>query len=174
MKNGNLKIDVLETATFNTLDSVLWYHSTVVMNYISWNEIAVLYPALTLERSAIVQDATAQRGIAWMAKYKQRLYAMHYSWDLPKGVHECCPHILRTNRDRHTLIIQFNDEMSTRPLLLESWNFMGGSEVHSRCTSQRCMLKYSSYYVQGSNPDYSLYREYYTCESYTCISFKSI
>jgi hypothetical protein len=101
MKNGNLKIDVLEAATLSTLDSVLWYHSTVVMNYISWNEIAVLYPALTLEKSAIVQDATAQRGVGWMAKYKQRLYAMDYSWDLPKGVHECCPHILRTNRDRH-------------------------------------------------------------------------
>jgi hypothetical protein len=153
MKNGNLKIDVLETATFSTLQSVLWYHSTVVMNYISWNEIAVLYPALTLqERSAIVQDATEQRGVAWIAKYKSRLYGIHYSWDLPRGVHECCPDILRTNRDRHALIIQFDDEVSTRPPLLESWNFMGGLQVHARCTSQRCMLKHWPHYImQGSD-----------------------
>jgi hypothetical protein len=168
MKDGNLKIDVLETATVSTLDSVLWYHSTVVMNYISWNEIAVLYPALTLQKLAIVQDATTQRGDAWIAKYEGRSYVMYYSWDLLSGVLECCPSILRTNRDRYTLIIEFDDWVSTRPPLLESWNFMGGFQAHARCTPQRCMLKYLQYYTRrGSSLHYSQRSLY--CESYTCI-----
>ncbi|KAF9462240.1 hypothetical protein BDZ94DRAFT_1261854 [Collybia nuda] len=54
-KGASTFVDVIESSQLSFLPSILQFHSTLVMNYLTPESLVVLYPALTLRREGVLQ-----------------------------------------------------------------------------------------------------------------------
>jgi len=91
------------------------FHSTLVMNYLSWFGLVDLYPEWTMEkRGLIVTDNPASRGCH--AKYVERGYTLYrdvFQLTEPLEEHICsfdpyCPTSVRSLHDGHSLVEPFD------------------------------------------------------------------
>ena len=107
------KIDVIGM-TDRVLATIMDFHSTVVMNYISSYGIVSLYPEWMMQKNGLVNT----RNIPWkiLAKYRARGFNVAYTMtELAKydahhicGEHICCPKLKRYLRDGQSLFIPFD------------------------------------------------------------------
>lgn len=108
----NIAITMLETPT----SAVFMFHSTLVMNYITWNTIVSAYPALTLRRVGVINSARSTETKAFkraLAKYERRGYDLQQSSYRLRPQHDCgtdfaCPCTERHIDDPHTMWIAFD------------------------------------------------------------------
>ncbi|TEB19409.1 hypothetical protein FA13DRAFT_1601539, partial [Coprinellus micaceus] len=74
--NGAL-VNVIESSTSSSPTAVFFFHSTIVMNYLSWNALISAYPIMTIDRCGILNSCGAKerpRMEECMAKYRRRGY----------------------------------------------------------------------------------------------------
>ena len=113
-KTGD-RIDLIATTEPHVVHAITQFHSTCVMNYISYYGIICLYPEWTMHRKGFVKGATDQQAID---KYRGRRFAMVFtSAELPGyeimhecGTHHCCPKTKRELHDHASLFIPLEDE----------------------------------------------------------------
>jgi hypothetical protein len=116
LKRDGEKIDLIRTTEDHILATVTQFHSTVVMNYITFYGIFCLYPEWTMRRKALVTRRNVSCKI--LDKYQIRGFKIGYtSSELSKhdvshncGKDICCPTTTRNLRDGFTLFIPFDDK----------------------------------------------------------------
>ena len=109
------KIDLIGT-TEHVLTTITQFHSTAVMNYISFYGIVCLYPEWTLRRYALVTRRNVPCRI--VDKYRARGFKMVFtSAELAKydvnhdcAKHICCPKTIRDLGDGLNLFVPFDDK----------------------------------------------------------------
>ena len=112
--NGN-KIDLIATTEPQVIHAITQFHSTCVMNYISYYGIVCMYPEWTMRKKALVKASTQQQVVD---KYRGRGFTMAYTpAELPGyepnhtcGRHQCCPKTRRELHDHITLFIPLEEE----------------------------------------------------------------
>ena len=110
------KIDLIATTEPHVVHAITKFHSTCVMNYISYNGIVCLYPEWTMRNKGFVRAGVVDQQS--IDKYRGRGFAMVYtSEELPGyeaehkcGTHPCCPKARRELHDYATLFIPLDDE----------------------------------------------------------------
>ncbi|GLB39544.1 hypothetical protein LshimejAT787_0700540 [Lyophyllum shimeji] len=113
-------IDVIESSKPSFLAPITKFHSTVVMNYLTPDEIVVLYPDLTFRREGILQYRDANtvesyddpnqqqapetgRKQDYLKKYKSRGFTLYSRpADLLRSCGAACPALRRTAVDEWT------------------------------------------------------------------------
>jgi len=109
------KIDLVATTEPHVAHAITQFHSTCVMNYISYYGIICMYPEWTMRKQGLVKALTEQQVID---KYRGCGFAMVFtSAELPEyepnhmcGRHQCCPKTRRELHDHVTLFILLEDE----------------------------------------------------------------
>lgn len=109
------KIDLITTTEPHVVHAITQFHSTCVMNYISYYGIVCMYPGWTMRKKGLTKTSTEQRTID---KYRGRGFAMVFSSEeLPGyeenhmcGRHQCCPKTRRELHDHVTLFIPLEEE----------------------------------------------------------------
>ena len=108
LKRDGERIDLIGTTEEHVLTAVTQFHSTAVMNYITFYGIVCLYPEWTMRRNVPCKI---------LDKYRGRGFKMaHTSSELAKydinhncGKHICCPRTIRNLQDGLNLFVPFND-----------------------------------------------------------------
>jgi hypothetical protein len=109
------KIDLIATTEPHVVHAIAQFHSTCVMNYISYCGIVCMYPGWTMRKKGLVKASTKQSVID---KYRGRGFTMEFaSEELPGykpthvcGRHQCCPKTRRELHDRATLFIPLEEK----------------------------------------------------------------
>lgn len=112
----NRKIDVIESAERLAIASIVHFHSTLVMNYLTADSLVLLYPRLTLERYWVVQDNVPQQN-TWAPRYEGRNYQILVDAGVsPRYCNLFCRGINRFSSDRHCLLIPYDagDDFETQ------------------------------------------------------------
>jgi hypothetical protein len=89
LKNTSMDVavDILESASDQAVMPVLYFHSTIVMNWMDADHLALLYPATTLAKVGVVQDDVDSYDDGWIAKYQDRGYRLcHETTVVPRFV----------------------------------------------------------------------------------------
>jgi hypothetical protein len=147
-KDGTVSIDVVVSKTQCSLDPIFDFHSTVVMNFISADEVVSLYPVFTQARQSIIQnDRGGDKMNAALSKYASRKYSTFRSrLHLLRG-QKCgalCPSIQsRRTDDRRCLripILREPGSTSTSPRYWEEseWRFEDKLPAIPPCWNQWC------------------------------------
>jgi hypothetical protein len=140
---GNRKIDVLESASESPLQAITYFHSTLVMNYLTSDLLVVMYPGPTLSKTGIVQEAIPQRGSTWIRRYKARGYRIHNTTNMdPKWRGDICPMLIRNPMDNRNLFVPvYGNVMPEQSVLTFQWSFATNTENHPSCSNEVCTLK---------------------------------
>lgn len=113
--NTRRTISILVTILGTSTSAVFLSHSTITMNFISWNTVFSAYPALTSQQLGIVNSARATENAFTtraLEKYKSRGYDIQRSASIWRPNHSCgishsCPVTGRHILDSHTLWVGF-------------------------------------------------------------------
>ncbi|PVF94354.1 hypothetical protein CPB86DRAFT_818049 [Serendipita vermifera] len=146
---GNRKIDVLESRTDSPVEPLMWFHSTIAMNFITWNSIHVLYPNLLFRKTAVAQyqvvkNQRSQGGDEWSSKYKNRGYRIaKFTTEVPKDLQgSVCSAFTRFTYDRLSLALPIVPNTPRRaiiqPELAVEWRFGGHMTFHEFCNQDIC------------------------------------
>ncbi|KIJ31918.1 hypothetical protein M422DRAFT_53146 [Sphaerobolus stellatus SS14] len=113
--NGTvLTIDIIESNTFSAISPITEFHCTAVMNYISGDAILCMYPILTGQGVAIMQDRHAKDRDTWIEKYTSRGFrVMESVAELRRPCGSACPTAVRTLGDPESLYLNFDQAEST-------------------------------------------------------------
>ncbi|KAH6888305.1 hypothetical protein BKA70DRAFT_1121506 [Coprinopsis sp. MPI-PUGE-AT-0042] len=79
--SSDQRINVCRSANESSVTPILLFHSTVVMNWISFDGVTCLYPALTMKHEGFVNlipSATTEKGTAAIQKYTERGFKLHH------------------------------------------------------------------------------------------------
>jgi hypothetical protein len=110
-------INVMTGLDSHVVKLITRFHSTLLMNYLSWFGLVDLYPEWTLEkRSLVVTDTPASQEC--QAKYVDRGYTVHHNVAelmRPLQAHVCqadpyCPTSTRSLHDGHCLVEPFEPD----------------------------------------------------------------
>ncbi|KAJ2916280.1 hypothetical protein MD484_g4134, partial [Candolleomyces efflorescens] len=126
-------VNLVETRTKTPTVAVFMFHSSIVMNYITWNTVVCAYPNLTCQHKALQNtdlDTPTDRTVKCFLKYIRRGFDFlnHANeWD---DKHECrrSPYCGRSTRrvdDRSTMRIGFSGELESANDLVDdsiSWS----------------------------------------------------
>lgn len=108
-------INIVITALGSPTSAVLMFHSTLVMNFITWNTVVSAYPAFTARRVGIISTARTRETTGTtnaIQKYEERGYDIkRTAADVAPG-HECgtipgCSLSIRRIDDEHAMWIGF-------------------------------------------------------------------
>ena len=108
------KIDLIAATEPHVVHAIAQFHSTCVMNFISYYGIVCMYPGWTMRKKGLVKASTEQQVID---KYRGRGFDMVFtSEELPGyepnhmcGRHQCCPKTERELHDNFTLFIPLEE-----------------------------------------------------------------
>ncbi len=120
LAKGTHSVNLIVVPSGNAATAIFYFHSTIVMNYISGFGVFSAYPALTLEKKAIPNagiwsdKATKERAFKCFPKYVGRGIeyredlGRHKGWEKHKcGTDKSCPTTLRALHDGGSLFIPF-------------------------------------------------------------------
>ena len=98
-RNGAKVIDICvckNKANLSILDFILWYHSTVVMNFISWDQICCMFPRATFNNVTYCNKFTfdPHRFQVALAKYEERGFSA--ATRLSKDEYRCLQDVVPT------------------------------------------------------------------------------
>ena len=113
------KIDLIATTEPHVMHAITQFHSTCVMNYISYYGVVCMYPEWTMRKKGLVKASTEQQVID---KYRGRGFTMVFtSAELPGyepnhrcGTHQCCPKTRRELHDHVTLCVPLEEGLDVR------------------------------------------------------------
>jgi hypothetical protein len=120
--------NLIVSETSSPLQPIIEFHSTIIMNFISWYGIVSLYPELTMRKIGYenVQENLPRR---YLQKYLDRGFTIkkHYEECISNdqenhicGVDPNCPHAMRSLHDKHASFLPFannhNDLLFEPPL----------------------------------------------------------
>jgi hypothetical protein len=120
--------NLIVSETSSPLQPIIEFHSTILMNFISWYGVVSLYPNLTMRKIGYenVQGISAQ---VYLQKYLNRGFTIkkHYEDCISDnqqnhicGVDPYCPHAMRSLHDGHASFLPFrnnhNDQLFEPPL----------------------------------------------------------
>jgi hypothetical protein len=141
------EIDLVESSFSCVINSIVRFHSTCVMNFITCDRIVSLYPRLTLRNLAVIQDGVAWRTTRWKPMYERR----NIDFVSISSIQE--HHIptfgirVRTLGDQDTLVCGYGSEMVTGS---------GKQFVENPCGSEGpFMWEWDSYSAVTTNYDCS-------------------
>jgi hypothetical protein len=156
---GDRRIDVLESDSDSVMDPIAWFHSTMVMNYLTDKSFVMLYPAFTLDKFSILQSGRPQQNDKWWTRYTARNYKIRNPDNLEAdGYGAVCERRVRSINDRHALVVPYEAEndllVNTRTAVTANdhedkmeldepytWTFCSSTRLHAYCTSDICKLK---------------------------------
>jgi hypothetical protein len=140
---GDRKIDVLESDSKSPLEAITYFHSTVVMNYLTSDLLVMMYPRPTLSMTGIVQDAIPQRGSTWIRRYEARGYSIQKTTNMnPKWRGDICPMLTRDPLDNRNLFITvYGNEKPDQSFLSFQWSFGTNTKNHPSCSNAGCTLE---------------------------------
>jgi hypothetical protein len=155
---GDCRIDVLESDGDSVITPITWFHSTMVMNYLTDKSFVMLYPAFTLKRVSVLQSGRPQQDDRWWHRYRARKYEILLAENLPDAQDQgaVCIHRKRSTDDRHSLIVPYEEENDFNVVGNEEvgmeldegsgkepykWEFCTTSGLHNYCTPDVCKLK---------------------------------
>jgi hypothetical protein len=109
------KIDLIAVTEPHVVHAIKQFHSTCVMNFISYYGIVCMYPRWTMCKKGLVKASTEKQAID---KYRGRGFQMvSASEELPGyeqnhtcGSHQCCPKSKRELHDDFTLFIPLEEK----------------------------------------------------------------
>jgi hypothetical protein len=142
---GDIKIDLLESLSQSSVLPVAFFHSTAVMNYITADSIAMLYPKLTFLRIAVRCNPDRRSVSSWERKYSRRKFHLFSTSKVYSTFQDVlCKKLARKTGDDFCLFFNFGDadDKSGRDELSAEWNFVPDSQrgPHDYCTPSRCMV----------------------------------
>jgi hypothetical protein len=126
-KDTGAVVNLIETRS-SAPTAVFMFHSTFVMNYLTWNTLVCAYPKMTVRgRGLLNSDADEQspRTMSCLIKYILRGFdnmERDEEWD---STHVCnrssyCPRTLRRINDRGTMCATFSDDEGVAPDLVDA------------------------------------------------------
>ncbi|KZS89911.1 hypothetical protein SISNIDRAFT_488774 [Sistotremastrum niveocremeum HHB9708] len=120
--------DIIESTLSDPIETLIFFHSTQVMNFMTADALTILYPDLTLEHMGIVRDD--DRDITHLVqKYEERGFEIFYSASDFKTTYSACPLLLRCVGDNQTLYYEFQGTSSNEhglhypTMLPHIWHF---------------------------------------------------
>ncbi|KAG1844559.1 hypothetical protein C8R48DRAFT_735493 [Suillus tomentosus] len=131
LENGGKKIDIIVTHRECAIAPVLQFHSTVVMNYITADDIVCMYPKWTCDRKGFInprlymEDKTNLRTVEALMKYTKRGFRL-CAEPFQLGAHNCnrsidCPHATRTTVDERMFNWNINNGIAIGTAMMDCW-----------------------------------------------------
>ncbi|KZS90824.1 hypothetical protein SISNIDRAFT_468328 [Sistotremastrum niveocremeum HHB9708] len=111
------QIDVVESTMRDPLQTIMFFHSTQVMNFITADSLTILYPDLTLEHVGIARDSDFDV-THLVEKYRARGFDVFYSASDFRTTYSACPLLMRGVGDSQTLYYEFQGTSSNTHALL--------------------------------------------------------
>ncbi|KAG1893300.1 uncharacterized protein F5891DRAFT_985967 [Suillus fuscotomentosus] len=132
LENGEKKIDIIVTHWKCVIAPVLQFHSTIVMNYITADDIVCMYPKWTCNRKGFInpqlymEDKTNLRTVEALMKYTKQGFRL-CAEPFQLGVHNCsrsinCPHATRTTVDERMFHWNINNGTAVRTTMMDCWD----------------------------------------------------
>lgn len=152
---GNRKYDVIRSRTMSPCFPLVYFHSTIVMNYVGADNFSIAYPALTLQRKGVKhsRDVGASDRRA-LAKYKSRGYTVVDSFavcnshrDYTKHRRDFCSAAVRNFSDNNCLSVSFNRPPWVQQLNPTEWTtgwVLGGSACGGYCLLRACFTAFGT------------------------------
>jgi len=109
-------VNVMTSIDDHVVKPITRFHSTLVMNYLSWFGLVVLYPEWTLDKRSLIV-ANAHTSVECIMKYVDRGYTLYRNlFDItsPSPAHICevdayCPLSERSLHDGHCAVESFEE-----------------------------------------------------------------
>jgi hypothetical protein len=189
---GDRRIDVLESDADSVIEPITWFHSTMVMNYLTDKSFVMLYPAFTLDRISILQSGRPQQNNKWWTRYTARNYKIRNPDDLEAhGYGAVCERRVRSTDDRHVLVVPYEEEndsmVDTHTAMVAndhedkmelddgsrkepySWTFCSTTQFHAYCTAGVCKLKLYLKHDPATIVEFAARRTYCDMSGYLII-----
>ncbi|RXW16787.1 hypothetical protein EST38_g9063 [Candolleomyces aberdarensis] len=123
-RTANSIVNIIETDGTVATTAVFKFHTTFVMNYVTWNAIVCAYPKMTSDHVGLVNTHLLDipsRMVRCLIKYAMRGFTpLERVYDWKKEDHDCgeVGYCGRSNRyvgDKYTLRMAFNDGFAIVP-----------------------------------------------------------
>ncbi|TEB27296.1 hypothetical protein FA13DRAFT_1712673 [Coprinellus micaceus] len=107
------KINVIQSRSSSAVAPIAFFHSTIVMNFISSDTVVCGYPSLTLRGQGLMNAQTmpplraVKREVSAVAKYQRRGYTFIQGRNEDPTFNPDDPHRNRSWTDRHSLRMEF-------------------------------------------------------------------
>ncbi|KAJ2914232.1 hypothetical protein MD484_g6190, partial [Candolleomyces efflorescens] len=119
----NQTINVVETALLSPTATVFMFHSTIVMNFITWNSVVCAYPKTTLAKKGLkntYRQRDSPKLLECYRKYEGRGFSLYDTAQFIDPEHLCgqspyCGQTLRFVNDPSTLCFKYTDDVPGDP-----------------------------------------------------------
>ncbi|KAJ2933905.1 hypothetical protein H1R20_g3133, partial [Candolleomyces eurysporus] len=152
-------VNIIETEDIVVTTAIFKFHTTFVMNYVTWNALVCAYPKMTADRVGLVNthllDLSSQL-VRCLIKYAMRGFrALDRSYDWKKEDHDCsrngyCSRTSRFVGDEYTMRFTFIDGFGVEPEVIDdrvSWRL----NTRYTCTVKRCYRPMRGFVETGDN-----------------------
>lgn len=120
-----LQIDVIESASRDSLRPIFKFHSSAVMNWIASDSIMITHPDLTFSMKSVFHELVRQpegKVALWTSKYGERGFQFFHGTErLGQACGGACPTIWRNTWDAGCLCIQFGEDGTVQHPSYQAW-----------------------------------------------------
>lgn len=143
-------LDIIETSARRAFAPVFRFHLTCLMNFMTWDGIYILYPALTFSMRALVHPRENQSHVNVLqqpqyVKYRERGFTILQAVeDLDADCGDACPGLWRSVADVGCFVCLFRDGGSdvlgcTVDMESMTWTWtVDGDMPRARCQNPKC------------------------------------